>query len=278
MLDLMLGNADDAFSCGEVAAKYRPFVSYHYDAECRCGQSPCPVWQKIGNIKEHQFHAAVVEKLGATYVIDSTKELRWAIDSQNWAAANGLRVLNVVIWKNPVDLAHSYWKRGGGLRAWYRPFVSYYSKLLETKLPFRSVYFNELVSDPSGNLEKVCSAVGMPYFEGKERFWEGEHHYVFGSQGAYKQTAVGDSKIEKSEKYPPEFQAHIEELSRYISEDSKLRSILQALERAQVSSAGGFSEEEGRYVASKPYPLWYYGMQVRHVFRRYLPDRFVMPR
>ncbi len=54
----------------------------------------------------------------------------------------------------------------------------------------------------------------MPYFEGKERFWEKEHHYLFGSHTVYQQTARQDSEIKAARVFPPEFQAHQDTLLR----------------------------------------------------------------
>ena len=52
MLDLMLGNASDAFSCGEVNARFRPWRSHHFNPECRCGQNPCQIWAEIADVPE----------------------------------------------------------------------------------------------------------------------------------------------------------------------------------------------------------------------------------
>jgi hypothetical protein len=272
MLDLMLGNADDAFSCGEVYAKYRPWLDYHYEAKCRCGQEPCPVWTRIGSVPEQEFHAACFRNLEIRFVIDSSKEICWLIDSQEWAVTRGIKVINLLVWKNPINLAYSHWKRGGKLMRWRRSFVNYYAKFLESGLPFRSVYFNDLVSDPERKLKQVCAAVGMPYFSGKENFWERQHHYLFGSQGTYEQVMEKRSRIRGSEEFPPDFAEHVEALSRRIARDSKTQSILKRLEEAEISSSRGFQGAEQVFLPSKPRPVWYYAMKARQVARRYFPS------
>jgi hypothetical protein len=209
--------------------------------------------------------------LGVDFVIDSSKELCWVIDTQKWAVARGIKVFNLLLWKNPIDLAYSHWKRGRGLTDWRRPFVSYYSKLLETRLPFRSIYFNDLVSDPQRKLAEICAVVGMPYFDGKERFWEKQHHHLFGSHGVYRQVADKDSTIKASETFPPEFKAHLDTLSQQITEDSKVQQILETLQQAEISSSQEFSAEDQEFLIGKPYPLWYYAMKARQVFRRHFP-------
>jgi hypothetical protein len=273
MLDLMLGNAPDAFSCGEVYAWFRPWQRHHFEFDCRCGQNPCPIWEKIKNIPENQFHSTVFKELGVNFVIDSSKELCWLVDTQEWAVANGITVFKLLLWKNPINLAYSHYKRGGGLTGWYREFVSYYSKFFETGLPFRSVYFNDLVSNPQRKLAETCAAVGMPSFDGKERFWEKQHHHLFGSHSTYKQMAGKNSTIRASETFPSEFEAHIDALSQQIAEDPKVQQILETLQQAEVSSSGGFKAKDQELLARRPYPLWYYARRARQVVRRYFPER-----
>jgi len=272
MLDLMLGNANDAFSCGEVYAKYRPWLDYHYEAKCRCGQDPCPVWTKIGDVPEQEFHSACFNNLGVNFVVDSSKEICWLIDSQEWAVKRGIKVINLLVWKNPVNLAYSHWKRSGKLMWWRRSFVRYYSKFLDAGLPFRSVYFNALVNDPKRKLEEVCDAVGMPYFSGKENFWERQHHYLFGSQGTYEQVVDKQSSIRGSEEFPPGFAEHVDDLSRRIARDSTIQSILKRLEEAEISSSRDFSPAEQVLLPAKPRPVWYYALKARQVARRYFPN------
>jgi LPS sulfotransferase NodH len=63
MLDVMLGNAPDAFSCGEVSSWFRPYRKQHFQIECHCGQRPCPIWEKIKDIPENIFHASMAKEL-----------------------------------------------------------------------------------------------------------------------------------------------------------------------------------------------------------------------
>ena len=269
MLDLMLGNAPDAFSCGEVYAWFRPWRKHHFRAKCRCGQNPCPVWEKIKNVPESRFHVTVLKELGVNFVVDSSKELCWLIDTQGWAIANDVQVFKLLLWKNPLNLAYSHWKRTGDLTAWRHEFVSYYGKFFETGLPFRSVYFNDLASDPQRKLAEICAVVGMPYFDGKERFWEKQHHHLFGSHGTYEQVVSKKSRIRAAETFSSEFEEHIDTLSRQIAEDSRIQQILQTLQQAEVS----LGDKVQASMVRRPYPLWYYARRARQAFRRYFPER-----
>ncbi len=104
MLDLMLGNGNDAFSCGEVYAWFRPWRSHHRSIVCSCGETPCPVWEQIKDSAENRFHSDVCRRLGVSFVIDSSKELRWLTDAQTWA-----------VGPLCVELAHMEASRRNGL-------------------------------------------------------------------------------------------------------------------------------------------------------------------
>ncbi|MHA1381643.1 MAG: hypothetical protein ACTSRG_25015 [Candidatus Helarchaeota archaeon] len=275
MLDLMLGNASDAFSCGEVSAWFRPWRSHHFKLKCRCGKNPCPIWDDMSKLPESKFHKAVIDLQKVNFVIDSSKELCWVLDSQNWAVKNGINVFNILIWKNPINLAYSYWKRGYNINIWRSNFIGYYDKFIKMCLPFRSVYFNDLVSNPKNKLIDICTAVGMSYFEGKERFWEKQHHHLFGSYGIYKQVLNGKSKIKEFDEFPPEFMKHIDELSQQIAYDRKVKAIIDVLKINDISSSP-FTQEEQFYLSKKPYPYWYYIFRIRNLFRRYFHDKSVV--
>lgn len=130
MLDLMVGHGDNAFSCGEVYAWFRPWRTHHRKIVCSCGIDPCPVWEKIKNVSEEKFHFNTCVKLGIDFVVDSSKELNWLIDTQTWAAKSGMDVLNVLIWKTPHEMAFSNWKRNRSPLQWVKSFLHYHNALL----------------------------------------------------------------------------------------------------------------------------------------------------
>lgn len=269
MLDLMLGNRPDAFACGEVYARFRPWQEHHFHPRCRCGRDPCPVWERIGAVPERRFHAHLAAVLAVEFISDSSKDLCWLVDTQEWALADGLRVYKILLWKRPVSLAYSHWKRTGDPHAWRGEFVGYYRRFFETGLPFRAVRFDDLVGDPPRTLAAICAAVGMPYRAGQERFWEKEHHYLFGSHGVYEQTISPHPAIRPVESYPPEFAAHIPALERHLAADEEVQRLLAVLRGADIF-AGGFGPDSQR-PGRRPY--WYYLRRARQMAARYAPRR-----
>lgn len=274
MLDLMLGNGADAFSCGEVCAWFRPWRPHHFEIDCPCGEVPCPVWSRIKAVPEDQFHATVIRELQVDFVVDSSKDLCWLVDAQRWAAASGLRTYNVLMWKDPIDLAYSFWKRGYGIDFWRKEFVSYHGKILQVGLPFIAVKYDDLVGNLQPRLAQICSAVGLSYFPGKERFWEEEHHYLFGSGGIRRQVEAGKSVIKARTGFPPEFDAHISRLREQVAADQEVQQIMATLRQADVKLHRSDDSDHSQWLPKKPYPWWYYGKRAIGLVRRYIPEQY----
>jgi hypothetical protein len=275
MLDLMLGNAREAFSCGEVYAWFRPWRRHHFKLECSCNEMPCPYWEKFKNISENDFHKSLFEKLGIQFVVDSSKEISWVIDNNNWAVANGINVVNLLLWKNPIDLAYSHWKRGGGRHGWRKSFLSYYKKFFQAGIPFVSVNYNALASTPNKTLGEICNVVGIEYFEGKERFWEKKHHYLFGSLGIRKQLEDKmNIEIRKPGKFPDDFKKDVSCLESKIKGDKKIQKTLETLRKRDVSKIITLdSYVQERRKTHRIYPIWYYTDRLKRIYKKRFPKK-----
>ena len=271
VIDLMLGNASDAFSCGEVYAWFRPWRRHHFRIVCSCLKDPCPVWETIKNLPEKVFHREVFKQLNVNFVIDSSKELSWVIDANRWAGENRIRTINLVMWKNPISLAYSHWKRGRGLEGWRNTFLDWYKQFFQVGLPFISVYYNDLAANPSGKLKEICRKIGMEYFEGKERFWEKQHHHLFGSLGVRNQiTSNNVREVKSSEDFHPEFITHLNPLRATIESDIAVQKIMEKLKASEVSLLNGLSYNDNTQ-KNKVYPMWYYLNKFKRVYKKRFP-------
>ena len=274
MIDLMLGHSPDAFSCGEVVALFRPWRTHHFKISCSCGSSPCDIWEKLKGSPESSFHRNVLQKLKLDYVVDSSKNLCWLIDSNMWALQQGLTVINLLVWKKPQSIAHSHWKRKKNIQQWKSIFTKYYSRFLQTNLPFISLCYNDFVKDPSTSLKTLCEIIGMPYFPGKELFWKKQHHYLYGSAGVRKQILKGASTIRSSEAFHPEFLKHMDHLNKNIEKSNEVQKIMKALDQSSYLKVAPIKGNDS-YLESIQRPSWYYLDYPRRFFRRYFPKKFV---
>jgi hypothetical protein len=273
MLDLILGNAVNAFSCGEVSAWFRPYRKHHFEIDCACGKTPCPVWEQIKFVAESRVHETLFKYLDVEFVIDSSKDLCWLIDMQKWSVSSNFNIKNLVVWKQPMDLAYSYWKRGHDVTYWRKIFIGSYSKFIETGLPFYSININELLNDPQKKVAETCSAFGLPYFERKECFWEKEHHYLFGSGGVRNQVESRQSIFQIKKCYPPEFEEDARLFQDQIANDSKIQNLIEILRYVDISKVDNWDNEYKPQNKSL-YPAWYYRKKLIRTLRRFFPEKY----
>lgn len=197
------------------------------------------------------------------------KTLPWLIDNNTWARQNNITVHNVLLFKEPISFFYSFWKRGVPIqKAKKNEFFKYYKRFLQTGLPFIVLGYNRLVEEPAATQEKLCGLLNIPYFPGKERFWEKQHHHLFGSIGTRKQAEALNSQIRKQEVYPQEFKKIIPIIDAETAKDHKFQDILSNLHANEMRSTGCISDD----TIHKPY--WYYFLKAKQKGRRWCPEKW----
>ncbi|MDZ4687635.1 MAG: hypothetical protein SH850_21400 [Planctomycetaceae bacterium] len=274
MLELMLGHSPRAFSCGEVAYWYRPVTEAHRRLNCGCGADPCTAWEPLRNIPAERFHAEVCRRLDVELVTDSSKRLSWVVDANRWAVASRLDVVNLAIWKSPLAHLHSHWKRGKPLSNALRRYRRYYTRLLRWGAPVMTVNYHRLTAAPASELALVCRRIGIDYFPGKECFWNGQSHLLYGNRRTQSQVGADAGAIEESVDYPPEFLAAAADV-RHHWESSAMRRLCSELESRDVSRQ---EVPEDRPASDRrAVPWWYYPQRFDDAWRallgRYRPAK-----
>jgi hypothetical protein len=271
MLDLMLGNSEVAFSAGEIYALFRPFRTHHFDPICSCGDRECTVWAQLRHVPERAFHLRASQQPGIRYVIDSSKDLCWVLDSNRWAVASGLQVRNLLIWKDPIDLAYSHWKRGRPVGYFRKQFVDYYRRYLALNLPFVSISYSRLVTDDARTLAILCQYLGMQMDPERAEFWHKQHHHFFGSAGTASQVGEDSSKLELKRNFPAEFIAAYDQYMETSGTDKQLNGLIAQLEAHEVGNADRPPEQAPRTRMIRP--GWYYRHVLKALYRKYFPER-----
>jgi hypothetical protein len=273
MLDLMLGSDDNAFSLGEVHAWFRPFRKHHRHIDCNCGDRQCAYWNSILPVREADFFEKAFDQLNVEFLIDSSKNLVWAIDNNRWAQKNDIKVINIVMYKPILNYVYSIWKRGESVDAALYRYKKYYLRLMSSGIPVITVSFSELVSCPENVLQKICEITGQVYSVDRTEFWKYDHHHIFGSGGVRAQSRKGTSEIQGREDFPLEFESLIPLIKNKIENDNKLNEINHFL----------FSHHFKKYnldpasvqrMACIISPYWYYTGKAKSIWRRYFPERY----
>ena len=273
MLDLILGNDPKGFSLGEVVNWFQPWRTHHFDIKCGCGVYPCPVWEKIKNIKEKNFHEKAFEILDVDFLIDSSKNLPWIIDNNmRGYKSNTYNTLNILLYKNPVSLYYSHWKRGDKkITALFNAYNDYLF-FFKSNLHYVSVDYDSLISEPDETLKKLCNIIGIPYFDGKTFFWKKTHHHLFGSFGTRKQLFQSDSSIYR-EDYSDDFIKLIPEIEKKIDSNKKLLSTLERLYFANIEKIEKYPSSFKKLSIRKD-RNFYYKSKIKRYFKRFYPVQY----
>lgn len=270
LVHLILGNAPDAFACGEVDSWFRPYHTHHFEIDCPCGSHPCPMWNKISTASASQFYSTAFRELGVQYLVDSSKTLSWILDTHRWGRNSGFTVVNVVVWKDPLDLAYSFWKRGHDLMFWRSQFVKYHRRVQQLNFPVVAINYGDLMQRPREITALLCDAIGMPDYEGKEHFWEREHHHLFGSLGVRRQVEASRSVFVSQQNFPDEFATKVDALNETINADNEVQQLIQYLKSVDITESGANRRREP-YRPPHVYPAWYFVQRIKRIYRRYFP-------
>ena len=184
LMDLMLSNGDETFSCGEVHALFRPFRLHHYNPRCTCLDPCCTLWKKVkANGETRIFHTLDSLLPQVKVFVDSSKRIDWFKDQEMFHNERKFEHLNVLIWKTPLEYAYSCFKRGK-LKTWRSEYIFYHIHYFRAMESWISIRYSDLTREPALKLKKLCNSVDIPYFQGKELYWNKKHHTLFGSSTA----------------------------------------------------------------------------------------------
>ncbi len=223
MLEKMLANGEDCVQCGEVAGAIRlrqPFPEH---------------LQLLENTPESQFHFQASKLCPTGIVTDSAKDRCWVVKSHLRAIRNGMRVVNLLIWKSPTELAYSRWRRreiGTGRGRWDRQWLRIHSFFVNAGMPLCTIRCSDLQQHPASVLKRICDVTGMRYFPGKERFWESAHVQIGGSPTARGSSSIAGIASDSS--FPAEFESLRIEAQRF-EELQAVKKIVQRLQKYDVS-------------------------------------------
>jgi hypothetical protein len=182
-LDMVLSNAPDIFSCGELAALFRPYRQHHFDPVCGCGDDSCQLWTALRQGGEMRVYSSLFKQFPTvSTIVDSSKNPIWIAKMSKQLCRDGVDVRNLLIWKSPLEFSRSRIKRGrsaGWQKSW-RNYHRLYFRLIPT---WQSIKYNNLVNDPF-SLPRLCEHLGLTYSNSRNQYWQKTHHTLFGNASA----------------------------------------------------------------------------------------------
>jgi len=197
--DMILANDPNGFSCGEVYALFRPHRPHHINPECGCGQKGCTIWKTVLENGEKYLYQTILNLFTEkVFIVDSSKNPFWFYFQMNLLKKSDIESKNILIWKTPLETAYSFHKRNI-LKNWEKNWINYHRLYFTLIKNWKSVRYYDLSNNKS-TLKKVCDYLEIPYFEGKERFWEKKMHTLFGNTSAKIHLYSQDSNFFKQSK------------------------------------------------------------------------------
>ncbi len=190
---MILANDPAGFAIGEAHNFLRPLQPHHFDMRCSCGQQPCHLWQEIKNIGDGHLYQFLFDRFPEIeYIVDSSKNPYWIKDQTANLRRQGIDPQNILMWKTPFEFAHSYHKRGN-VAAWETSWTSYHRIYRTFFANWQAIRYWEFVNKRD-SLKAVCAYLSIPYYQGKEKYWEKAHHVIGGNPSARVHLYADDSK------------------------------------------------------------------------------------
>lgn len=270
LLDVMLGNNDQAFSCGEPVFWFRPMRDHDYTFDCTCGQKDCAIWKTLTRLGEKQFLNYLLNR--NKLVIDSSKSLVWTIDNYKHVAKHH-NIINIVLWKKPDQLAYSHWKRKEDPNFYHHKALKYYKNLISTGIPFFTLNYDFLISNPQLVLQRISELTGVPSSMNQQEFWKNKNHHVLhGSYGVRTQIIQGKSSIYHEKIQDAQFIKYKNELIKVWEDDLESHQIMSYLNSHDLF-LNKDKVNHSMDVRPNKY-FWYYKNKFGRKIKKYFPEKF----
>jgi hypothetical protein len=180
ILDLILANDKYGFSCGEL---YKIFLSGREISDlCSCGNSNCNIWKEVAKIGVKNVYDYIFAlDSGIKFIVDSSKNPYW-IKLQNMNQSKKYQLINLLIYKDPIESFSSFYKRGIGEK-WNKHWIDYHYKYMTLLEKFVSISYKDFVTNEE-SLKRVCQYCKIMYYNSKKEYWKRQHHTVSGNASA----------------------------------------------------------------------------------------------
>ncbi len=183
---MILANDPGGFATGEVQWVFNPRRDNHVNMACTCSneEHECETWQQVRANGEENLYDTIFERFPhVNFIVTSSKSPFWIHKQNKLLEKKGIDYKNIVIWKTPLEFAQSA-NRRGMFDVWEKNWVNYYRLFASVMPEWRAVKYADIVHNKEQTLKTACSYLDIPYFAGKEDYWESQHHVLSGNTSA----------------------------------------------------------------------------------------------
>ncbi|MCL4860441.1 MAG: hypothetical protein KJZ93_13585 [Caldilineaceae bacterium] len=183
LFHLMLANDPKGFALGEIRWLLYPQRAEHVNRLCGCGDPACTVWQQMRRAGGDRLYEAIFDLFPEVeFIVDSSKEPFWIQSQAETLARRGIEARHLLIWKTPLEFAASSKKRNR-LPNWDRDWINYHRLYVSLLPEWKAIAYAQLKRDEHA-LRMACEYAGIPWFDGKEAYWNRTYHAFGGNRSA----------------------------------------------------------------------------------------------
>jgi hypothetical protein len=166
------GSPFEHFHIGEAHALFRPESLKFGDLSF--AKKFTDFWSEVDvNVGPQGAYDAIAKHSKARILIDSSKAIVWLGVQRRVCEELGVPLLPLVTFRGFAGILQSAIRRKKGSKAGFKN-LHYYQRLFASGLlgdNWISVDTEALVLEPAKMTQLLCRATGIPYFEGKEKYW-----------------------------------------------------------------------------------------------------------
>ncbi len=246
---MILAHDPEGFAVGELEFLFNPTAPHHVNRPCSCGDSDCGIWEQVKRAGASRAYEKLFElEPRARFIVDSSKDSFWISRQQEHLAESGVQTKNILIWKTPQELYSSMTRRGRGKQStsvWINYHLMYFTLIPD----WRAVPYARLVQEPD-TLRSACEWLEIPYFKGKEEFWNKVHHIFGGNRTARFHLYSGERAEEQLQNTFDEDRMRFHRRIYNSNEDANLMQLRDAVGPQQEERVGTILDAlHARYVS-----------------------------
>lgn len=146
-------------------------------------------WEKFLKKSKLSPYKRMFSFTRANVLVDSSKSRKWLLNRLKEAEGTSIEMNKIIIcWNSPLKLAFSCYKRNFSTEKALLKIRSMMKELRKTLklcedncLDYFVIRGVDFISDPVNVTKKLCDFSGIPYFDGKELYWNFKHNHLSGS-------------------------------------------------------------------------------------------------
>jgi hypothetical protein len=180
----------NTFHLGEVHAFFNP-QHPKYGKPFGALQTGGIIWKDIDcSVGPENAYYEIFKKSKSNIIIDSSKNINWLKIQHDCCKHHDWSFQLLVSYRTFAGI----WDSGKRRNLEYKRNLSnimYYPRLLSEiqrmGINFSVINISFLINSPAEITQKICTSVNLPYFNGKENYWNFNHYHLYGSSTQRKQ-------------------------------------------------------------------------------------------